>query len=275
MNKKYFALTSLATTFLLAACGGGGNDSGSNTGATAGTTPVTTTPTTPVTTTPAPATTASAEGVYSGTLSNGLAHLSLVLENDEVYTIYGPTSGGIFGVSGFLRGLGKSTSGTYSATDVHDYAAAISVGGKTLSASYVAGSSLNGTLTSGSTTTTFTGAGLTNTTYVYANPAKLSDVAGAWTLADLTGAPVALTVGADGKFTGTQGSCAITGSLTPRASGKNVFTFSLTSGAAPCAHPNQVTTGVAVYFTIGATRQLIAAGTDVTLANGTAFVGAK
>jgi len=81
--------------------------------------------------------------------------------------------------------------------------------------------------------------------------------------------------GADGKFSGTSGTCAVTGSLTPRPSGKNVFTFSVVSGPAPCARPNEVMNGVAVEFSIGSVRQLMAAGSVETRANGIGWVGSR
>lgn len=265
MTKNYAALAGLTTSMLLAACGGGGGDSGD-------TTPVSTAPVTSPAPTPV---TTSAEGVYQGTATNGLTQFSLVLETGDLYVLYGKTVNSVFGVSGFLRGSGKSSSGAFTASDVREYAPGNTGITYALNGTYVAGSSLNGTLTGGATSTTFTGAALTNTNYSYTTPAKLADVAGAWTLYDLAGAKVSLSVAADGKFTGTSGSCAVTGTLAPRASGKNVFDFTLVFGAAPCALPGQSASGAALYFTIGAQHQLIAAGTDASRANGTAIIGVR
>lgn len=276
MNKQFLALTGLAATLALTACGGGGNDSGSNQSATLGnTTPVTTTPAAPVTPPPTqPTVTASAEGVYEGTLSNGQSHLSLVTDTNRLFSIVGTTTGGVFGISRFLEGLSTSTNGVFTATEVHEYGLGASSAVGTFTGTYVPATSLTGTLSMGGTSTTITGTKLVNTTYVYDTPAKLADITGTWSLTDLTGAKVALAVAADGKFTGTSGSCAVSGSLTPKAS-KNLFTFSLVYGAAPCAHPAEVITGVAVEFTIGSARQLIAAGSGTTRANGTGWVGAR
>lgn len=276
MTTKYLGLTALTATLVLAACGGGGGDSGNNEGTVANTPPATTAPGTPVTPTPAPApVTASAEGVYEGTLSGGLSHLSLVTDTGRLFSIVGTTTGGVFGITRFLEGIGTSNNGTFTAADVHEYGLNASTANGSFNGTYVAATSLNGVLTLGGVTTTITGTALTNTTYVYNTPAKVANITGAWTLKDLTGANVALTVAADGKFTGTSGTCAITGSLTPNAAGKNLFTFTVVSGLAPCPRPNDVTTGVAVEFVIGATRQLIAAGSGVTRVNGTGWVGAR
>lgn len=278
MNKKYVAASGLVASMLLAACGGGDDHDNSTPAAATPAPQASPAPTAPVanpTPTPTPTTTASAEGVYEGTTSNGFTHLSLVLDNSEIYSVYGNTIGSVFAISRFLRGQGTSTNGTYTATNVREYGVGASATAYSLNGTYVAGTSLNGTLTNGATSTTFTGTTLANSTYVYNTPAKLANITGAWSLTDLTGAKVAVTIAADGSFTGISGSCAITGNLTPKTSGKNVFTFSVTSGAAPCALPGSVMTGVAVEFAIGTTRQLIAAGTDSTAANGAGWVGAR
>lgn len=274
MDHQYRALTAIALSLGLTACGGGGGDSAP---APATTAPVSTTP--PVTTTPAPTTptpaTTSAEGVYEGTVSNGQSHFSLVLENGDIYVMYGKTVNTVFGVAGFLRGSGKSANGAFTASDIREYAPGVSNSVYTFNGTYVADASLAGTVAGGGTSLTYTGAKLSNSTYTYATPAKLSDITGAWTLNDLAGAKVALNIGADGKFTGNSGGCAVTGTLAPRASGKNVFDFTLVFGAAPCALPGQTASGAALSFTIGAQRQLIAAGTDTSRQNGTAFIGVR
>ncbi len=275
MTTKYLGLTALTATLVLAACGGGGGDSGSGSAGVGNTPPVT--PTAPITPPAQPTITASAEGVYEGTLSGGLSHLSLVTDTGRLFSIIGTTTGGVIGISRFLEGIGTSSNGAFTATGVREYGANASPDSGTFAGTYVPGVSLTGVLamSSSAATTTITGTTLTNTTYVYNTPAKIANITGAWTLKDLAGANVALTVAADGKFTGTSGTCAITGSLTPNTANKNLFTFTVVSGAAPCPRPADVTTGVAVEFTIGATRQLIAAGSSVTRVNGTGWVGAR
>jgi hypothetical protein len=268
------AVTGLAASLLLAACGGGDDhDAAAPVAVAPAPAPAATTP--PANPAPAPTTTASAEGVYEGKTSSGFDHLSLVLDDGTLYSVYGNTTGSVFAISRFLRGQGTSSNGSFTAASLREYGVGASSTPYSLNSTYVAGTSLNGTLANGGTNTTFTGTALANSTYVYNTPAKLGNITGAWTLTDLTGPKVAVTVAADGSFTGTSGSCAVTGNLTPKTSGKNVFAFSVTSGAAPCPLPGAVMTGVAVEFAIGTTRQLIAAGTDSTSANGTAWVGAR
>lgn len=252
----------MAGALVLAGCGGGGNDA----------------PAPPV------ATADTAEGVYAGTLSSasspyGPSELSLVLENGDFYFIYGNKTATAFGVAGFMRGPSVSgLRGAFGATDMRDYAATRSGVTTFASGIYATGISLNvgiGGPTSTSLSASYTGPAVNDTTYAYSNHASLANIAGAWNLTDLAGTKVTLAVGADGKFSGTVGSCTISGTLAPRASGKNVFDFSLVYGAAPCAVPNQAISGAAIDYLIGTAHQFIAAGNDTTRATGIAFSGAR
>jgi len=273
MNKETLALTALAM-MMLTACGGGSDDNNTSAATPA---PVATTPTpaTPAPVATTPAVTASAEGVYEGSYAGGLTHLTLVTDTSRMYTVLGTTTGGVFAISRFLEAPGTSSNGAYTATGVRAYGAGASAADGTFTGTYAPGASLNGTLLLDGVSTTVSGTALVNTTYNYNTAARLANVAGAWSLAGVDGAKVTLAVGADGKFTGTSGACAVTGSLAPRPSGKNVFTFSVVSGPAPCARPNEVINGVAVEFSIGSVRQLMAAGSTDTRANGIAWVGAR
>lgn len=275
MTRKHSGLTVLTAAWVLSACGGGGGDSGSGNTGVSNTLPTIHAPTLPVATPPPPTVMAGAEGVYEGSLPGGLSHLSLVTDGNRMYSLIGATAGGVFGISRWLEGIGASNNGSFTATDVRAYGLVPSTVVGTFTGTYVPAASLSGVLKMGDTSTALTGTALTSTNYVYNTAAKLANITGAWTLRDLGGAMVALTVAADGSFTGTTGACALKGSLTPRASGKNLFVFSLLAGGAPCPRPDEVTTGVAIEFTIGDKRQLIAAGSSATRVNGTAWVGAR
>ena len=276
MTTKYLGLTVLTAALGLAACGGGGGDHGSG-NASVGNTPPVNTSAQPVTPPAQPAVAASAEGVYEGTTSGGLAHFSLVTDTGRLVSIIGTVAGGVFGIARVVDGNGTSSNGTFTASDMREYGLNASPDNGTFAGTYVAGARLNGVLTMNSTlTSTLTGTALTSAAYTYAAAAKVADIAGAWTLKDLNGATVTMLIAADGSFTGTSaGTCAITGSLTPSTSGKNLFALALTTGPAPCPRPAEVTTGVAVAFTIGSTRQLIAAGSSANRVNGNGWVGAR
>lgn len=240
-------------------CGGGGSGGGT-------------------TASPAPAVAAStAEGVYAGTISNGKSHNVLVLENDQVYVMYGTMINGSLMVSGFIQGSGKSNNGSFSATDMRDYSASAGASPNfTLSATYVKNTSFSGTTSDGTTTISFTGGPLQNSLYNYNTAANVANIVGSWTITDLAGRPAALNIAASGSFTGSTSGCTFFGTIKPRASGKNVFDAVATFGAAPCLLPNQTVSGIALEYPLtGGGRQLIIAGTDALRNNGAAYLGAR
>src|SRR6185369_17339263 len=57
-----------------------------------------------------------AQGVYSGTSSNGYAFSTIVLPNDKFYAIYGTVAGNALLLSGLITGQGTSGNGTYTAS---------------------------------------------------------------------------------------------------------------------------------------------------------------
>jgi hypothetical protein len=264
---------SLLMATLLAACGGGGDDGGTPTAAAPVTPPVTTTP--PVVATPAPAL-ASAQDTYLGTLSDGREHQTIVLENDQFYTMYGRTVGGVFAIEGFLQGNGKSNNGSFSATDVVDSTTTTLRTGATVTATYSPGVNLNGSLVETGTTVTFTSAPISTAVFNYNAAPSLATLSGAWTLTSLRGTSNVFTVAATGAFTATSGACTFSGTFIPRASGKNIFDVSMTFGAAPCTLPAQTINGIAVsYLLTDGKRQLIIAGLDAGRTNSAAFVGVR
>lgn len=253
-NLVVFAGSTLLSLFLVG-CGGGGSSSS----------------------TPAPVT-SSGEGVYEGSISNGRIHNTLVLENDQFFTLYGNAiAGGGLAVTGFIQGNGKSNNGNFTSTDLKDFFANGTVVSGSLSASYTAKTSLNGSVTEGSSTVTFTGTSpLKNSLYVYEKAANLANIVGAWSLFDLQGSSTALNIVSNGAFTGTSNGCSFSGTLNPRASGKNVFDLALTFGAAPCRLAGQAANGIAVEYPLSnGTRQLLIAGTNATRTNGTALLGVR
>jgi hypothetical protein len=257
MKVSALAVASVLSSVLVG-CGGGGG----------GGTPAASAPITPAST---------AEGVYAGTISNGKTHNTLVLENDQVYVMYGTTVNGGIMVSGFLQGNGKSNNGTFTASDMRDYSPSAGTSPNfSLSATYVKNTSFNGTTTDGTTTISFTGGPLQNSLYNYNTAANVANIVGTWSVTDLAGKPVVLNIGASGSFTGSTSGCTFSGTLKPRASGKNVFDAVATFGLAPCLLPGQTVSGIALEYPLaGGGRQLIIAGTDALRNNGAAFLGAR
>jgi hypothetical protein len=236
---------------LLAACGGGGS------GGTGGG--------------------ISAEGAYSGTLTGGTStqFQLLVLENDEYWALYGVPSGSQFLVRGFIQGQGSSANPNFTSSNAKDFGASPAASGS-ITATYSAGQSITGTATGAGGTSSFSGTPIATSSYDYSAAASLPAIAGNWTMMSLTGTVVTLNIGSNGNFTANASGCAISGTVTPRPSGKNVFNVSLTFGSAPCALPGLSGTGIAVtYITTTGTRQLIMAGVDASRQNGTALFGIR
>lgn len=261
MSSAYSGLSlfgsAIAAAMVLSGCGGGG-DSG-------------TAPSAP----PAAVATPSAEGVYGGTLtgSTNNAFNLLVLENGDAWAIYGTQSATLFGVAGFVQGTGTSSNGSYSVPNGKDFGYSPAQAGS-LTATYNAtAKTISGTLGS----VTFSGGPIPGSLYNYDTAASLSAISGSWSTRDLTGASIALNVAASGAFTAISGfGCQGSGTIVPRASGKNVFNVTLTFGAAPCALAGQSATGIAVLSPLASGRtQLLVTAIDSTRTYGTAAIGTR
>ena len=268
-NQSFVSGAALAT--LMAGCGGEagtgtpGADFGLGTSSTATTT-----------TTTVPLTPGEAQGVFEGTASNGLYFNTLVLDNDQYYTIYGTLAGGTFDVTGLLTGTGQSSNGGFTSADLKDFpAGGIPLLG-TMSASYTPGEIFNEVVSRGGTAVTFPGMAPVNTRYVYNTPANLADISGAWTMTTMAGIPASLNIAADGTYTATSPECNFSGSMMPRASNKNVFDVTVTFGSAPCVLPNQAASGHAItYFLGNGNRQLLLAASDAARSVATVLAGVR
>lgn len=257
MRNEFECLTRTSAAIVLAlavaGCGGGGGDN------------------------PAPATTA--EGTYRGTITNSpsaSAFSAIVLEDGQIWTAYGNSVGGGLVVSGLIQGQGTSSNGSFTSSTVKDFGVVPAIAG-TLSATYVAGVSLSGTVAAGGSTVGFNGTALPAAEFNYNTPATLSSVVGNWNLSSTSGNAIALTVAANGTFTGTAtGGCSLSGSLAPRPSGKNIFNFQLTNGPAPCALAGWSGAGIGLYTTLAnGSHQLVIAAVDVSRTFGSIAFGTR
>jgi hypothetical protein len=254
MRKNQVGIIVLIST-MLAACGGGGG-SGSGQAAVPATSPV--------------------QGVYEGNIASGRYYNTLILENNEYYAMYGSLQNNAFYVMGFVQGTGSANNGSFSSSDLRDFAYNGSVYSGSLSASYQAGVSLNGTISSNSGTQTFAGAPIKDSLYNYNVPANLTEVAGSWSMTDLSGAPVSLSIASSGSFSGSSQGCSFSGTLTPRPSGKNVFNMTVQFGDSPCILANQSASGIALdYLLQSGRRQFIVAGMNSARTKGTALLGSR
>lgn len=249
VHKFFEILTTLSIATALVACGGGGGGSSSDNSI-------------------------SAEGVWSGSSSSGYNFDLLVLENGDLYSIYGTLSGGVLLVRGFDQGSSKMTGSTLNANITeYDYSGT-STG--TVTAKVVTGTSLNGSAinSSGTSTVTFTSSPLSTAaaTYNYNTAPVISDVLGNWVGTVLDGSAATVSISAAGGITGNNQGCTFTGTASPRSSGKNIFNMTLTFGPSPCTYPGQKVSGIALdYLLSSGKRQLLAAMQDSTKAHGYMF----
>ena len=239
---------------VLAACGGGGDDDDDG-----------------------PATTA--EGAYAGSISGSsstTAFSAVVLDDGQLWTVYGNNVGGVLVLSGFLQGQGTSSHGVFTASNLRDFGSSPPVAAS-LAANYVAGASLSGNLSESGATFGISGTAIPAAVYNYNAPASLAGISGAWTLAALGGTSLPLTIASNGAATGvTSGGCSVAATFTPRASGKNVFNLAITFGPAPCPVPSGTAAGIAILSTLsGGAHQLMAAAVDPSRTIGTLAVGTR
>lgn len=202
---------------------------------------------------------ATAEGVYAGTLTGSSYHhfKTLVLENDEYWTLYGEEVNSFFSVFGFVQGSGQSHEGSYTVSDLRDYALSSTDSGSAVASYDAAARTFEGSyLVDGGTAIQFTGGPITDVAYDYDQTASMSTMIGQWLATNTKGEYVTFDVAADGTVSMSQNGCVASGTLQPRASGKNIFDVTVTFGAAPCELPNETATGVALTYPITDSNQI-------------------
>ena len=223
--------------------------------------------------------TGTAEGFYVGGLVDGTNREAeiVVLENDEFWAFYGRGRTGPLVVEGFFQGSGNSDHrSNFTAADVRDFGTVPPKPGS-FAAGYT-GTAFVGGFDPGGTPTFLTGVnGTTEPEFPYNTPAVLADITGAWSLTGRDGTASLVTIAATGAIQASGSGCNLTGTIAPRASGKNVFDVSLTLGGAPCSSPGTTLRGVAVSHLVPGTntRELLVAGVDANRTSGAAFFGAR
>lgn len=219
-----------------------------------------------------------AEGVYAGTLTGSAsdAFNLLVLETGEYWVLFGTQTASSLLVAGFGQGTGTSVSGTFTSTDFRDFTVVPVAAGRVDAVYNRSGSSIRGSVTFAGSSVGFSGGAIAGSLYDYDIPASLATISGNWSLTDLAGQAVSLSIASTGAFTATSAGCVFTGSVTPRPSGKNVFNVALTFGSAPCVLAGQSAAGIAVAYPLatGGT-QLIIAAVDGARAQGAAAIGVR
>lgn len=257
LAKNLLQCSALVSAIALSGCGGGGGGGDSGT----------------------PSASPSAEGVYGGTLSGSTssAFQLLVLENGDFWSMYGTKSPTVFGVDGFVQGSGISSNGSFTSANAKDFGFSPAVAVSTSATYSAAAKTISGSLSANAGTVTFSGGPIAGSLYDYNIAASLNTVAGSWTTTSPTGETVALSITSTGTFTATSSlGCKFNGTVAPRASGKNVFTVSLTFGGAPCALAGQTATGIAVAYPLSSgLTQLLVSVVDSTRTYGTTAFGTR
>jgi hypothetical protein len=246
-TRSLLILQSILLSAFLTACGGGGGG-GSNSAA-------------------APASAGTAEGMWVGMTSAGYGLATLVLENAETWGFYysGTTTTGV--LYGTSTGSGSSFNAT--GTDFNFYDRSSGSG------------SLTGTVVPSKTiTATASTGGSVSLAYdsTYNTPASLAAVAGnyvGWGVTKSTPSQSGIfTINSAGAISSTGVNCSLSGSVTPRSSGKNVYNVSTTFTGSACALGNgTTTTGVATLVSLEGINRLImmtlnSAKTDGYIING-------
>ena len=213
----------------------------------------------------------SAEGLWTGTTATGYQVNLLVLENNEYWTTVGYQSGNNFLVSSFDNGgfIVNGASGfSYYREYFPNYSTLLGYGTGTV----VTNTSISGTTyTGGNAGVKVNFAPMPNSTYNYNKQANLNEIVGNWSGAFLNGYASNVLISASGAISGTVANCSYTGTIKPRASGKNVFDFSITNGVG-CSVVGLVESGIGItYITSTGKRQLLAAGVDGTKTIGDMF----
>lgn len=217
-----------------------------------------------------PSTPGQAQGVYSGSFATAAfpagRFSTLILDNDEIWTLYG--EGGVNGellVYGLIQGQGSSNSGTFASSSLKDYFYDGTTMAGSISATYQMGASFNGTVSAGGQSVSFSGvvppAGSTN--YSYNTAANLADISGNWAGTSMSGSTSNYTITSSGTFSGTnQNGCGFSGTVSPRNSGKNVFDVAfLNNTSSSCGTASGLSArGIAVSSVLSnGSRQLIVA----------------
>lgn len=229
LNTTFRLSLALLLTTIIAACGGGGGGGGSSTPTSGGT----------------------AEGLWIGTASTGYGVAALVLENAETWGFYysGSTTAGVL----YGTATGNGSTFTASGTDFNFYTRASTPG------------NLNGTVVSGSSISA-TSSNNGNVSLVYDSsyniPASLNSIAGNYTGWGVTKSTpsesITFAINSAGAISASGLNCSVSGSVSPRASGKNVYNVSTTFTGNGCALGNGVTTtGVATLSSLSGVNRLI------------------
>lgn len=213
-------------------------------------------------------TTLAAEGFWSATTTAGTDVTLAILENGETW---GVTDDG-YSITGVLYGNATANGSSISGTGKNFNLLSRTVTPGTFSGTFTPKSTLSVTTSDGA---------VINASYEaeYDQPALLSNIAGTYSGEGLSGLStvqnVPVTIAANGSLsTPVDPQCTVSGAVTPRPSGKNVFNISVTFNGTNCALGNgTTTTGVAYYDTVD--QSLLVLALNAAKTDGFIYAGLK
>jgi len=268
----------LATSFMLAGCGGGDDDSSVSVAPPPVVNPV---PPPPVVPNPPPV--YPPEGMWVGTTDTGRSVYGFVLNTTEYWVLYSSQfnadiiAGAIQGTSTVIPGpiVGTSATGDLSSSDAKDFnLEGAGILDATVLASYVERTSFNGSVSYTTPPSSSTFAATYDKRWELIP--TLTSLAGSFTGASavLGGSePTTLTITDTGNISGSGTSgCTFTGTAAPHVRG-NVFDVSITFGGGVCSNGTDTVTGIGFYDI--ATKRLWGTALNSTRTNGFIFAGSK
>ena len=211
-----------------------------------------------------------AQGIAQGTTGQGNPLLDIILETGEFYNF--STAAGI--ALTVDHGTMLESGAGISANLMEFNVAANTAVSAVMTGLYIAQSAITGTTQiSLYQYTSFSANYLAS----YNTAATLSALAGTYSgVYTYGGTPVTISISATGAITGTSTNCAISGTATPRASGKNVFNLSLTLTGANCIPAGVGTaTGIVALNSESGLTRLYAGALNPAGTNGFFWIGTK
>lgn len=232
------AATSVAT---LVACGGGGDDGG--------------------------IANADPQGYWIGLASTGYTVNTAVLENGETWGVY--SSGST--IYGALYGTTKTTGNnvSISGTDFNFLTSSSSTGNLTGSIAPKSTMSLSGSGVSVPLTYQAS----------YDTAATSAAVTGTWSFVGRSGmytlVPGSITIDGSGAFTLSQTGCVTTGSMVPRAGGKNVYNLTFAATGVNCVVGQSTMSGIAYIDTTVTPNKFLSLALTPSKTDGVVVIGTK
>ena len=244
MKRLFITKLFILTTLFLTACGGGGGGDNSIVNA-------------------------DPQGFWTGSTSLGSSVNAVVLDNGETWGIYssGSTVTGAFYGTSTVSG----NTATISGSEFNFVTNSGSVG--TLTGPITAKSSMSLTSTGGTVTTSLTYSS------TYETPATLASLVGTWSYVGRSRGysliPANITIDGSGNFTLSQTNCDISGTLVPRAGGKNVYNITLTAVGSGCAAGQSTLTGTTYLDTSVTPNKFLALALNTNKDDGVVVIGTR